>query len=292
MILNNSEIQAYLKRLGLSEIERPTLPFLNRLHRAHVERLSWQTIDIVAGKPASIDPKQSIELIIGGRSGYCFHLNGAFGTLLRSLGFKVHWHWAGVQPAGMEPRLNGFHLAMSVGTINEEGDEALWIADAGLGDMPFEPIPLAAGIYKQGPFTYTVTHSELSKNGWRIEHDPLAHFVGVDVASDVLEDLSVFYPKHEHYSTSPESPWIRTFLVRHRHATGSNELRGCVWSRRDGDRVEKIELSTQSRWRDVLGDVFGERLVAYDSAGRDALWGKVHAMHEEWKRAQELAGNV
>jgi N-hydroxyarylamine O-acetyltransferase len=292
MILTATEIKAYLKRLDISDIEAPSYSYLRRLHRAHVERLSWQTLDIVAGRPASIDLEHSVGLVLSGRSGYCFHLNGAFGTLLRSLGFRVNWHRAGVQPAGMEPRINGFHLALTVGTSNEDGEEELWIADAGLGDMPHDPLPLAEGIYHQGPFAYTVTQSELAENGWRLVHDPLATFAGVDVAPEIVRDLTPFYDKHAYYSTSPESPWLHTFLLRHRHATGSNELRGCVWSRREGGHIAKTELASQSQWLDVLGDVFGEPLVAYGSADRDALWKLVRGWHEEWLRSREQAGAV
>lgn len=288
-MLTKSEIKAYLHRLGIPDIEPPTLPYLFRLHRAHVEKLPWQTIDVFAGKPAPIDPTLSVQLITSGRSGYCFHLNGAFSTLLRALGYKVNWHWAGVQPMGEAPRVNGFHLALTTVVQNDQQEEDFWIIDAGLGDMPFEPIPLSPGIYRQGAFTYRVTESEVAAGGWRLVHDPKSVFVGVDVAPKVIDDINAFVPKHEHYSKLPDSPWINTFLVRHRHESGSNELRGCIWSKREDDRIQKIELQTESEWLNVLGDVFGEHLVAYDKTERHAIWLKTRKLHEEWKRAQAAA---
>jgi N-hydroxyarylamine O-acetyltransferase len=288
-MLTKTEIKAYLLRLGIPDIEPPTLPYLFRLHRAHVERISWQTVDIFAGSPVPIDPEHSVQLLTSGRSGYCFHLNGAFSTLLRSLGFKVNWHRAGVQPQGEAPRVNGFHLALTVIMPNDQQGEEVWIVDAGLGDMPYEPIPLLPGIHRQGAYTYRVTESEVAARGWRLVHDPKAVFIGVDVAPEIIDDIQAFVPKHEHYSRSPESPWINTFLVRHRHESGSNELRGCVWSKREEDRIQKIELQTESEWLDVLADVFGERLVAYDKTDRHALWLKTRKLHEEWKRAQASA---
>lgn len=91
-LLNTAEIQAYLKRIGIDDIKEPTLEFLFELQRAHVQYLSWQTVDIFAGLPAEISLQDSIQLILQGRSGYCFHLNGAFSVLLRSLGYTVDWH--------------------------------------------------------------------------------------------------------------------------------------------------------------------------------------------------------
>jgi len=287
-MLNSTQLRGYLNRLGLIDIEKPTLPYLFRLHRAHVEQLSWQSVDIFAGRPASIDPRQSLELILNGRSGYCFHLNGAFSMLLRALGYDVSWHRAGVQPMGETPRVNGFHLALTV-TVpdNDQSQTTRWIIDAGLGDMPYEPLPLIHGIYQQGPYTYKLMQSEVSAGGWRLEHDPNATFLGVDVAPEVISDMSAFAPQHKHYSISPDSPWVNTFLLRQRHAGGSNELRGCVWARRDEQGIIKTELQTQSQWLDVLGDVFHEKLVAYDQPARDDLWKRNVKLHEEWIRLKE-----
>jgi len=87
-IMKREEIKAYLSRIGISEIQPPTKSYLFELHKSHVKNLSWQTIDIFARKPAAIDVRQSVQLILNRRSGYCFHLDGAFSTLLRSLGYN------------------------------------------------------------------------------------------------------------------------------------------------------------------------------------------------------------
>lgn len=285
-MMTRSEIKAYLKRIGITDIQPPTLSYLTQLHRAHVSTISWQTIDIVAGRPAPIDLHECVRLMLSNRSGYCFHLNGAFSVLLRSLGFRVFWHRAGVQPLGQEPRINSFHLGLTVSLTNEQQQEQRYIVDVGLGDMPYDPIPLKIGSYEQGPLRYQVENSGVVQGGWRLVHDPHASFVGVDFAPDDLEDLEEFQPKHEFYSLSPESPWIQLFLVRHRHATGSNELRGCIWSKRESDSIEKIELRTKSQWLEVLGDVFQEHLVNYSWLERDELWKRVWSYHEEWKKAK------
>ncbi|MED4782017.1 arylamine N-acetyltransferase family protein [Brevibacillus choshinensis] len=285
-MMTHTERNAYLKRLGITDIQPPSLAYLFEIHRAHVQFIPWQTIDIVAGKPVPIDTKKSVNLMISSRSGYCFHLNGAFGELLRSLGYKVSWHRAGVQPMGQEPRINSFHLGLTVSLTNEQEEEQRWIIDAGLGDMPYEPLPLQMGSYEQGPFYYQVTPSSVAQNGWRLVHDPHASFVGVDFAPEVVENLTEFVPKHEFYSRSADSPWINLFLVRNRHATGNNEIRGCIWSKREGITTEKTELRTKSQWLEVLGDVFQEHLVTYSKQEQDDLWKRVQHLHEEWKKAK------
>ncbi|BBH23435.1 arylamine N-acetyltransferase [Paenibacillus baekrokdamisoli] len=282
-MMTREEIQAYLRRIGIAEIQAPTKPYLFELHKAHVNNLSWQTVDIFAGKPAGIDFRESVQLILNHRSGYCFHLNGAFYVLLRSLGYKVSLHRAGVQPLGAEPRINSFHLGLTVNLVNEQQEEEIWIIDVGLGDMPYEPLPLHPGIYEQAPLSYKVMESNVVRNGWRLEHDPLASFVGVDFDPAVVTDLEEFKPKHEYYSRSTDSPWFNVFLIRQRHATGSNELRGCMWNKIGISGLEKTEITKKSQWLEVLGDVFGEQLVNYSNQERDELWKRVQIAHEEWK---------
>lgn len=287
-MITQSEVRAYLNRLGISDIQSPTKGYLFELHKAHVARIPWQTLDIFAGKPTSIDIQESVQLMIHHRSGYCFHLNGAFTALLRALGYKVYWHRAGVQPLGQEPRINGFHLGITVSLLNEQlGEEERWLVDVGLGDMPWEPIPLKFGQYIQGPFQYALEPSRITDGGWRLIHDPHYSYVGVDYAPDVVNSLELFKSNHEFYSRSPESPWMELFIVRQRHEQGMNELKGCIWRKWSGNTLDKIEISSKSEWFEILADIFNEPLVNYSMIERDLIWDKVNRQHQNWKKLME-----
>ncbi|MBB3111141.1 hypothetical protein FHS18_003209 [Paenibacillus phyllosphaerae] len=289
-MLTISDRRAYLDRLGITEVPAPTLANLILLQQAHVERIPWQTVDIYTGRPASMDVRESIQLIVGQRSGYCFQLNGAFSTLLTDLGYEVMWHKAGVQPMGQEPRINGFHLGLTVRLAGESGESETYLVDAGLGDMPYEPIPLKFGSYERGPFTYVLQPSGIAEHGWRLEHERPVAYVGVDFAPAAEPSLEGFWPRHQFYSTSSESPWIDTFLLRQRGAHVLNELRGCVWKQWDSSGMKTRELVVQSDWLDVLATVFHERLVAYSQLEREELWRRVMRQHEEWKREVSRRG--
>ncbi|WP_440114563.1 arylamine N-acetyltransferase family protein [Paenibacillus sp. QZ-Y1] len=285
--LTPSEIQAYLKRLGIDDMKKPTLEFLTEIQRAHVQHLSWQTVDIFAGRPAGIDLQESVQLILQGRSGYCFHLNGAFSALLRSLGYTVDWHRAGVQPIGEKPRVNSFHLGLSVHLPDADPNVERWIVDVGLGGMPFEPLPLRYGTYGSAPFTYNLTPSSVATGGWRLEYEPNGPSEGVDYAPEAVHDLGEFIPKHEFYSRSAESPWHNAFLLRQRDAKRSSELRGCMLRTHDTDGIHKIELQSYTEWTDALTEIFHEPLVRYTKMEREEMWDRVQAAHEEWKRTQQ-----
>jgi arylamine N-acetyltransferase len=277
-MLPNEHVCQYLHRIGIKQLEQPSIEYLFELHKAHVERISWQTIDIFYGKPRSIDIDTSIDLILNGRSGYCFHLNGAFSQLLHTLGFSVHLHRAGVQPHGAHPVVDSYHLGLTVEINNER-----WIVDVGLGDMPYEPLPLRQGIYPQGPFIYKVLKSSVTISGWRMENDPLGGFSGVDLELGERVEVKEFIPKHLELSTSPNSPWVNLLLVRNRTADGANVLKGCIYTRRDHSGIRKFLLDKQAEWFEALSDIFGEHLANYSIRNRDELWSKVLRKHEEWQ---------
>ena len=85
----------YLARLGVDDprsLGAPSLDTLRRLHRAHVERIAFENLDIQLGRPQGIGPAESIARILAGRGGYCFNLNNAFRELLTVLGYEVTVH--------------------------------------------------------------------------------------------------------------------------------------------------------------------------------------------------------
>ncbi|MNJ49869.1 N-hydroxyarylamine O-acetyltransferase [compost metagenome] len=284
-MLTINQTNDYLNRLGI-ERQLPTKDFLFDLHRAHVEKIAWQTIDIFAGKPVSIDFKDSTNHIINNGGGYCFHLNGAFSLLLRSLGYNVSLHRAGVQSHGHVPRIDSYHLGLSVSITNENLRAQTWLVDVGLGDMPYEPIPLVLGEYKQDFHTYKITKSSVAASGWRLEHDPQGAFIGVDIDPEDVKDIEEFIPKHEQLSSAPDSTWVDLLLVRNRHKTGSNELKGCVFSQRSEIGITKSEVTNRTSWFEILKEVFGEPLNHFSELEKDELWSKALKAHEEWKRNQ------
>ena len=80
------------------------------------------------------------------RGGYCFHLNGAFSELLRSLGYDVVRHVGGVHgPEGATGEEMANHLVLTVRNLpNDANPDGTWYVDVGLGDALHEPLPLRA----------------------------------------------------------------------------------------------------------------------------------------------------
>lgn len=89
------DVDGYLAVLGVPRPQAPSAGALRALHRAHVERVPYENLDIHLGRPTGIDAAGCVDRIVRGRGGYCFHLNGAFAALLTALGYEVALHRAG-----------------------------------------------------------------------------------------------------------------------------------------------------------------------------------------------------
>ena len=83
----------------------PDVAALCSLHRAHVEHVAYEALDIQLGRFLSIDPYRAAERIVNEqRGGYCYQLNGAFSLLLRSLGYRVGGIAQAFRTGRMPPR--------------------------------------------------------------------------------------------------------------------------------------------------------------------------------------------
>ena len=260
------ELDGYLARLGLDRPSKPTLDWLSGAQRSHMERVPYTSIDIHVGRPGSIDPVACVDRIARtGRTGYCLQLNGAFAALLASLGYEVTRHrghvWSTPGETLFEPYAN--HLALSVAM--DGGD---WFVDVGLGDAPYEPIPLVVGAYDQGPFRYGVERLDL---GWRFRHDPAGAFTGMDF-EDAVAAPGVFDLGHVQMSTSPTSNYVTNVMVARRDATGVDKLVNQSLMRIEGPRTVNWTLSSPTEYFAALADVFGMTLDDLGHDDRARLW--------------------
>ena len=277
-----ADIEGYLRRLGLERPVRPDVEWLFAAQRAHMERIPYENLEIQLGRATSVDPAEAIGRIVRGRGGYCFHLNGAFGTLLASVGYVVSRHRGHVRGGQAEPgeKLTIDHQALVVRCAGE-----LWFVDAGLGDAPYEPMLMRDGHrVTQGPFTYRMEQVPWSRRvgGWQFVHDPKAEAFAAMIFAPEPVEPSAFAKAHKRLSTSPDSSFVRAAVVCRRDARGADVLRGRVNYRVDGAGVSKQLIDTSDEWYALLADVYGLALTDVDGAARERLWARVCAAHEVW----------
>jgi N-hydroxyarylamine O-acetyltransferase len=286
-VISPTDRDAYLARLGV-DAEPPSIEGLIRLHRAHVERVAYETLWIHLGERWGIGVDESTARVATRRrGGYCFHLNGAFGGLLRSLGYDVVRHVGGVHgPDGPAEDSMTNHLVLTVHGLPTDGNrDGDWYVDAGLGDALHEPLPLIAGEYRQGPFHFVLDQTPGAVGDWHLTHDPAGGFAGMSWRSAPV-GMDAFAKRHAWLSTSPESRFVRVLTAQRRDASGVDILRG-LSLRRIGDRAYESTLATRAELADVLGDLFGLDITPVRDQAWEALWASVHATHVAWESTRE-----
>jgi N-hydroxyarylamine O-acetyltransferase len=289
--MNDAERDAYLRRLGV-EAEPPSVEALFRIHRAHVERVPYETLWIQLGDRWPVDPRVSgSRVATTDRGGYCFHLNGALSELLAALGYDVVRHVGGVHgPAGAAETDLTNHLVLTVnGLASDDNPDGTWYVDAGLGDALHEPMPMQDGVVAQGPMRFGM--AEVGAEGvgdWHLTHDPSGSFTGVSLVDQPVA-MDVFAARHIYNSTSPESGFAKTVTAQRRHATGTALVRGCMFTQRDGDVVTTRTCESLHEWLDVLEGEFDLAFDDVPTSALAALWVSVRMAHEAWVETRKSA---
>lgn len=188
-MMNESMIEAYLKRIQITEPASVSESFLFRLQEAHLKNIPYENIDILNREPVgSLEPDHLFDKIVTRkRGGYCFELNGLFAELLRSMGFQVQeyfgrWHFG---ESISIPRRR--HRILKV---NVPDSGRAFLVDAGVGcDCPRQPLLFQEDL-------------EQERNGriYRVVQNPQLGFV-VQV-----KDKGCFVPYYS-FTEDPHYPW-------------------------------------------------------------------------------------
>jgi N-hydroxyarylamine O-acetyltransferase len=172
----------------------------------------------------------------------------------------------GVRRAQMGDGALGNHLVLGVHL------DRLYIADTGFGDGLLEPVPIAAGPIRQGPFTFEL--EDLGQGWWRFHGDPPPAGLSFDFETKRAEE-SLFDDRCAWLQTAPESPFVQNAVVQRHLADGHAMLRGRVL-RVVGARSEARELESAADLVETL-----DRVFALDLPEAAKLWPKIEARHRE-----------
>ncbi|HEX2144789.1 MAG TPA: arylamine N-acetyltransferase [Glycomyces sp.] len=269
-----SQLTAYLKRIGVTAPRRPTLHALRRIHRAHVNAMPYENLDIQLGRPILLDADALFaKLVAGGRGGYCYEHNGVLAYALEAMGFDVRRVLGGV---ARETEGDGNwwnHMPLVVRFAG--GDE--YLADAGIGTGFRDPLPIRNGSYRVGPFNFGMW--SLADGVWRCSIDPRVTNLTFDFTLDTRQ-VAEFAAKCTDLSTSPESPFVKTLTVQNPGETDMWVLRArtlTVYDPKQPDLKTVRTLADESDFTRLLRGRFNLTLADADIK---ALWTKAVEQHE------------
>jgi arylamine N-acetyltransferase len=278
-------LDGYLARLGLDHRPEPTLATLVDLHHRHLDRLPYDNLAPMLGRPEPTDPALTLERVAaGGNAGYCFHHNGLLELVLRELGFDVVRRGAGLVDADGVHGPTDHHVLVVSGLPTTDNPGGRWWPDVGFGDGFRDPLPLVPGSYTQGHFAYRLEAGEADR--WTFRHDPRGSFLASSTPADPLTDAEVA-TIHRRLTTPPEGRYTRVLVIERRTADGIEKLRCVTRTLTAADREEEA-LTSYAAWRAELVRL-GVSLAGVTEDELAALHARMLGAHEEWLLGRELA---
>jgi N-hydroxyarylamine O-acetyltransferase len=143
----------YLTRIGYANAVTADLATLKGLHRAHVDAIPFENLEIQMGGAVLLAPETlEAKMVRRRRGGYCFEQNALFASALQSIGFAVETCEARVRQGTAGALLPRTHMVL---TVRVEGRE--FLADVGFGgDGLVEPIPMDGSVAEQAGLSFRV----------------------------------------------------------------------------------------------------------------------------------------
>ena len=261
-----SAIDALLPRIGLARMPEADLDGLRRLHQAFVGTVPYEALAVQLGESEPLDADRLLaRMLRGGRGGYCFEVNTVLHALLVAAGFSVRRRQARVNDSDLTN-----HMALVVDLDGER-----WLADAGLGEGPLDPIPLVDGGVTPGPLSWTVERLE---GGWAVRQHEFGSITSF-VFGDEPSGLEAFQPHHRRLSRSPDSSFVQTLVVQRPHADRIVTLRSRTLFVDGPGRREREVLADVGAFASVLEAEFGIDPEALGGERLARLWSRACAQH-------------
>ena len=265
-----------LRRIGVDHLPTADVDGLHLVHRAFVSTIPYEDLTVQLGESVALDAHDLVQRMLhGGRGGYCFEANTVLQVVLETLGFAVQRREGIVshRDAHCDGELTN-HMALVVHTP----DRRCFIAEAGLGEGPLDPLPLAEGTVTAGAFELSI---ERDDGGWWIQQHPFGSIPGFWF-SDAPAELEAFQPHHRRLSTSADSSFVQTLVVQRPFDDHILTLRARTLSLDGPSSRERRLLADRAAFAAALEHNFGIDPRALGSERLGRLWAKACEQHARW----------
>ena len=244
------DLPAYFERIEFSGDLTPNRALLDKLHQAHANRIAFENLDILLGRPIQVDIASiQQKLVFERRGGYCFEHNLLMAAVLEALGFTVRQLAARVR-LGIDEVRARTHMLLMV-----DLDDTPLLVDVGFGAQGFQkPLPFTPGkTFRRFFWQYRIVPEDgawvlqgLQNTGW------------IDLYVFTLEPQHwVDYKVANHYvSTHPDSQFARMLIVQRPGPEVRYSLHDFELHIDRGKSQTKRVLPDETERLTVLADVF------------------------------------
>jgi N-hydroxyarylamine O-acetyltransferase len=275
---------ALLRRIGVEVLPAADADGLRRVHRAFVGAIPYEDLTVQLGESAPLDRDDLVgRMLRGGRGGYCFEANTVLHAILETLGFAVQ------RREGIVGRREAHHdgdLTNHMALVVHTADQGCFIAEAGLGEGPLDPLPLAEGTFAAGAFELSLARDD---GGWWVQQHPFGSIPGFWF-SDAPADLADFQPHHRRLSSAADSSFVQTLVVQRPFDDHIVTLRARTLFL-DGPRSrERRVLADAAAFAGALQHQFGIDPHALGLERLERLWIKACEQHARRREQQTESG--
>ncbi|MDQ0112665.1 arylamine N-acetyltransferase family protein [Paenibacillus harenae] len=248
-----TQVTAYLNRIGFEGSAKPTLDTLSRLQYAHLHTIPYENLDILNGVPLSLEISRLFDKIVNRRrGGYCFELNALFGWLLEELGFQVkHYFGRFWRDEAVVPCKRRHHI------LQVELDGIKYIVDVGAGAAaPRWPLKLLHGIVQEQQDEWYRLMKDRTY-GWLLEERKGDEWRTIYSFTEE-PNLPFDYVTTSYWcENSPESIFRKGAMVAIRTEEGRNTIAGKEFRIFSQGSVNAFEPSHDDHYSECLRKYFG-----------------------------------
>lgn len=234
------KIRAFLNRIGIDECTPVTFDtgFLGRVQTACVTRIAYENLDILAGIPLRLDADALFEkIVLNGRGGYCFELNGLLSHMLSQMGFQVSERFARFLRGEKEIPMRRHRVTI---VSLPDGD---WFMDIGVGQIaPRLPIKMEENLVQtQNGETYRFDKD--ARHGWilwEIHDGAWREYLAVpnDIAYPVDFIQPTFFCENH-----PDSIFKKQRMIAIKTDTGRKTIDASTYKMFEGETLREIRES-------------------------------------------------
>jgi len=249
------EIRAYLDRIGFEGEPSNDYKTLSRLQECHLLTVPYENLDIMRSIPLSLEPRDIYEkIVIRGRGGYCFELNGLFTWLLRELKFDVTEYMARFLRDETEIPMRRHRVLRVV------CDDGVYLCDVGVGGViPRLPVKMELGVVNvQGAEQYKLEKEDfLGTVLYEYKHGEWRKLYSFTAE----EQLNIDYVMPSFYCENHPESYFRTLDMVHifteegRKVVADRELK--IFGK---SGVEIIVPESEEKYKELLEEHFGLKI--------------------------------
>jgi len=249
-------LNSYLQRIKISQLEKPNLSFLSELQKHHLLTVPFENLDIHQGEKIVLDENRIYEKIVdNGRGGFCYELNSLFCSLLHSLDFSVSMVSSRVYRLAEDRFTPEFdHMVLLVNLAKT------YLVDVGFGDTFRKPIALPDGIVEDNSGTYRLQPFGSAPDAFILqkqENNSWQHVYCFTAHPRVISDFEEMCTFHQ---TSPESHFTQEIICTMATKNGRVSLSDNSLTITDGSAKMKTKVVSDKDFRHKLRDHFGIQL--------------------------------